>query len=375
VPQRSSARENAEGDRRLARRSLIATAVAVSVLLMLLFVWYASDLLLLLFAGILVSIPLRRLARLLQSATGLAHGVSLAVVTIGIAALIGLIGVLVAGRVGSQTDELISELRAALQGLGPRLEQYAWARRAIEQLPSLGELLGTRGALSRITGLASTTLGVLLNVLIVAVLGIYLASQSELYSAGLKHLLPFGYRHRAGEVLHVLDDALGRWLAGRLILMVINGGLTALALWMIGVPLAVTLGIIAGVLNFIPNFGPFIAAVPAILIALVEGPLLAVYTAGIYVVVQMVDGYVLTPIVDRKSVELPPVLTLSAQLLLGVLFGFIGLLVASPLTATAMILIKMLYVEDLLGDPIMRSSAIVEQGSARAAGEPQGGLL
>jgi predicted PurR-regulated permease PerM len=123
-------------------------------------------------------------------------------------------------------------------------------------------------------------------------------------------------------------------------------------LWANGVPLAPTLGVIAGVLNFIPNFGPIIAAVPAILIALMKGPGLALYTGGVYLVVQMVDGYILTPLVDRRSVELPPVLTISAQLLLGVLFGFVGLLVASPLTATGMILVKMLYIEDVLGDHV-----------------------
>lgn len=136
-------------------------------------------------------------------------------------------------------------------------------------------------------------------------------------------------------------------------------------------PLALIPGVIAGVLNFIPNVGPFIAAVPAVFIALTERPSLAVYTAGVYLVVQMVDGYVLTPLVDRRSVEIRPVLTISAQLLLGVLFGFVGLLVASPLTATAMILVKMLYVEDVLGDTVMHEGA-PDQDRARmhAAASP-----
>ena len=132
--------------------------------------------------------------------------------------------------------------------------------------------------------------------------------------------------------------------------MVINGALTAIALWLLGVPLAVALGVIAGVLNFIPNFGPWIAAIPALLVAVLQSPQHALAVALLYLVLQSVDGYVLTPLVDRKSVELPPVFTITAQVLLGVVFGFIGILLASPLTAVAMILIKMLYVEDLLGD-------------------------
>lgn len=352
-----------------AQRVLIAVAVAVSVVLVVLFVWYASDLLMLLFAGILVSIALRRLNGVLQRATGLGHSASLAIVTLGLLAAAGLVGSVAAGRIASQATQLTDQLQVALETVRGRLDGYAWAQEAVERLPDLRELLlGSGGVLSRLTGLASTTLGALINVVVVGVVGVYLASQPGLYSSGVKRLLPFRYRPRAAEVLDVLDDTLGRWLLGRLALMVVNGGLTALALWAIGVPLALTLGVIAGVLNFIPNFGPFIAAVPAVLIAFTQGPLLAVYTAVVYLVLQLTDAYVLTPLVDRRSSELPPVMTISAQLLLGVLFGFIGLLVASPLTAAAMILVKMLYVEDVLGDPIMRNGAAgARQDAAHAA--------
>ena len=119
-------------------------------------------------------------------------------------------------------------------------------------------------------------------------------------------------------------------------------------------PLALTLGLLAGLLNFVPNFGPWIAAMPAVLIALLQGPRQALYVALLYLVLQALDGYVLTPLVDRRSVHLPPVLTITAQVLLGVAFGFIGILLASPLAAVALIVVKMLYVEDLLGDRTVR---------------------
>jgi predicted PurR-regulated permease PerM len=232
--------------------------------------------------------------------------------------------------------------------------QYGWAQSAIDSLPNPSDWLAARGGtiVSQLTGLASSTVGVFVNLLIVLIIGLYLASQPSLYSRGLKHLLPFRYRQRAGEVFAVIDEALQRWLVGRFGLMIINGALTAIGLWLLGVPLAFTLGLLAGILNFVPNFGPFIAAVPAVLIAFLNSPQQALYVAILYLVLQSVDGYILTPIVDRKSVELPPVLTITAQVLLGFVFGFIGILLASPFTAVAMILIKMLYVEDLLGEPI-----------------------
>jgi predicted PurR-regulated permease PerM len=132
--------------------------------------------------------------------------------------------------------------------------------------------------------------------------------------------------------------------------MFLNGGLTTIGLWILGVPLAFTLGVLAGILNFVPNFGPWIAAIPAVLVAFLQGPQQALYVGLLYIALQSIDGYILTPIVDRRSVELPPVLTIVAQVLLGLAFGFVGILLASPLTAVAMILIKTLYVEDLLGD-------------------------
>jgi len=272
--------------------------------------------------------------------------------------------VLSAGLVTSHADEFVTQFQEALAAFRDHYGRYRLVQQAMEQLPAPGDLLlGGGGVLSGLTGLASSTFGALIDAAVVAVVAVYLASEPSLYANGLKHLLPFGYRRRASEVLAVLDQALGRWLIGRLLLMVVNGVLTAIALWAFGVPLALTLGVIAGVLNFIPNVGPLIAAVPAVLIALTEGPSLAVYTAGIYLVVQMVDGYVLTPLVDRRSVELPPVLTISAQVLLGTLFGFVGLLVASPLTATAMILVKMLYIENVLGDRVMSESAAAPEES------------
>lgn len=341
----------------LAQRTLVVVGVVVVILILLLLVWYAADLLLLVFAGVLVANLLRSLSRPLHTRTGLSAGLALTLVILVIVAVIALVGWVVADRVGSQVNELAQQLPVAIAEFNQRLERYTWVQQVIAALPGVGEAQGRSGLLTRITGLASATLNVVVNIVVVVIVGIYLAAQPDLYAGGVKRLLPFRYRPRAGEVLGVLDDALGRWLLGRFALMVVNGSLTALGLWLLGVPLTLTLGLLAGLFNFIPNFGPLIAAVPAILIALLQSPQVAIYTTLLYLAIQMIDGYLFTPLVDRRSVALPPVLTITAQLLLGLLFGFIGLLVASPLAATVLILVKLLYIEDLLGDRMMQESS------------------
>jgi predicted PurR-regulated permease PerM len=339
----------------------------------LLFVWYAADLLMLVFAGVLVSILLRGFALSLSRKTGMGRGLSLATVALALVTLVVAAAWLVTWRIGAQMSELRQQLPVAAENVVRYVGQYEWARGAIDGLPNLNDWLAERSptVIARLTGLASTTLGTVVNVVVVLIIGLYLASQPDLYARGVKHLLPFRYRARAGEVFGAIDAALWHWLGGRFGLMLVNGGLTALGLWLLGVPLALTLGLIAGLLNFVPNFGPWIAAIPAVLIAFLQSPQQALYVALLYLALQSVDAYVLTPLVDRKSVELPPVLTITAQVLLGLVFGFIGILLASPLTAAAMILVKMLYVEDLLGDRVMSDGG--EPEGEKRGGEQTGG--
>ena len=350
-----------------AQRVLVATCVVVSVLAVLIFTWYAADLLMLVFAALLVSILLRTFTEFVTRKTGMGHGVALALVSLVLVLFIPLIAWLVTGRIGTQVAELRLQLPQAVQYVRGYLGQYEWVRNALDSLPTFNDWLARRGGtvVSQLTGLASSTAGVVVNILIVGILGIYLASQPSLYSRGLKHLLPLSYRERAGEVLGVMDESLRRWLVGRFALMVINGTLTAIGLKLLGIPLALTLGLLAGLLNFVPNFGPWIAAIPAVLIAFLQGPQQALYVAVLYLVLQSVDGYLLTPLVDRRSVELPPVLTITAQVILGLAFGFIGILLASPLTAVALILIKMIYIEDLLGDRVMPTHEEVANDDSR----------
>ena len=151
-------------------------------------------------------------------------------------------------------------------------------------------------------------------------------------------------------MLDTLGRALWLWLIGQSVDMLAVALATGLGLWAIGVPLPVALGLIAGVTNFIPYLGPFIGAAPAVLIAFAHDPADALWTALLFAAIQQVEGNVLQPVIQRRATALPPVLTILAVVGAGVLFGLVGVLVATPLLLVLIVLVRMLYVEDALGD-------------------------
>lgn len=345
--------DGAPPDRGFAKRALVAACISAGVVVGLLLLWSAVDVLLLIFAGLLFGVLLRGLSRPLSEFTGLERGWALLLILAALVVVTVLAVWLLAGRVAAQANELAEQLPRAVGNLTTRLEAYRWGKSIIAEMPTPGEFLRGRGSvLGRITGIFSGALGALANFIIILSLGCYIAVEPHTYSRGIVHLIPPRHRDRAREVLAALDTTLGRWLIGRMLLMVVNGTLTALGLWLLGMPLALTLGLLTGGLNFVPNIGPLIAGVPAVLIALMISPQTALYVALLYLAVQSVDGYVFTPLVNRRSVELPPVLTITAQVLLGVLVGSMGIVLAAPLTAMLFVIVRMLYVEDTLGDRV-----------------------
>jgi len=337
--------------RSFALRALSAASVTAGVALFLLLLWHAADVLLLVFAAILLAVALRGLSERVGRVTNLSEGWSLALVSLVLLSALAGAVLLLAPRIAAQVDELADTLPRAFGALVERANSYGWARRLMAEVPLPAELIrGGGGVLARVTGVFSTALGSLVNAAIILAVGAYLAADPRLYTSGLLRLVPPAGRARAREVLTQLGSTLRRWLVGRLVLMAANALLTWVGLSLLGVPLALTLGLLAGLLNFVPNVGPVAAAVPAVLLALTQSPEQAVYVLLLYVVLQSVDGYVFTPLVQKRTVALPPALTITAQVLFGVLLGGAGVVLATPLTAAALVLVRTLYVEGVEGD-------------------------
>lgn len=193
----------------------------------------------------------------------------------------------------------------------------------------------------------NTAFGAVAGLLVVLVVGIYTAANPGLYRRGAERMVPPAYRPRFADALDRTGDSLRRWMIGTLINMVLVGLMTGVGLWLLGIPAAIALAVIAGILEFIPIIGPIIAAVPAIAVALTVSPITALWVTLFYIVIQQVESNVLTPVVMRGTVRLPPALTVLFQSLMAVIFGFLGLLLAVPILAVVLVLTQALYVEPM----------------------------
>jgi predicted PurR-regulated permease PerM len=191
--------------------------------------------------------------------------------------------------------------------------------------------------------------GGIADALVVVFGGIFLAAQPKFYQVGAIKLVPAANRALVAEAMGDSERALRLWLRAQLIAMVVVGVLTGVGLWLIGVPSALALGLLAGLLEFIPFAGPVIAAIPAVLLAVVVGPEVMLWTIALYVGIQQIEGNVLQPLLQQYAVELPPVVLIFSLLGFGMLFGALGIILAAPLTVVCYVLVKRLYVQEALG--------------------------
>jgi predicted PurR-regulated permease PerM len=192
--------------------------------------------------------------------------------------------------------------------------------------------------------------GGLTNLLIVLIVGLYLAVEPGVYLRGFLRLVPPRRRPRTREILLAVAHALRQWLLGQLLAMAVIGLASGLGLWLLGVPYAAVLGLVAALFAFVPNIGPILGLIPALLVAAGVSAWHPAYVLALYAAIQTLESYLLTPVIQRRAVDLPPGLLIVVQVAMGLAAGVLGLLLATPLAAAAMVVVRMAYVEDVLGD-------------------------
>lgn len=333
------------------RRVLIVIGLATAVVLILLLTWQMLDILVVLFASILFGVFLTGISSWIRQHTPLSHQQALGLTIVGILIIIGVSTWLAAPSLIEQGQQLGSNLETSWETLKTTLEKQSWIQPVLDSLPPSEQLGSAIGALlSRGSDLFSMAFGMLTNVIIILFVGFYLAFEPDKYANGLIKLLPKSRRERTGEVLDEAAYTLRWWLVGRLSSMALVGVLSLIGLLVLGIPLALILSVMTGILAFVPIIGPILAIVPPVLIALTISPQQSLYVFLLYIGIQFLETYLITPLIQQKAVALPPVVLIMAQVIFGLFLGFLGVAVAAPAAALLIVLTKMLYLQDVLND-------------------------
>lgn len=326
-------------DARFVRRVVIVIGLAGLAVVL----WQLRHLLMLVFGAVVIATIFRALADPIRRHLRLPDWLALTAAILLIMAVIGTAFAAFGREVGRQAQRLADSLPAAWQAIEARLSDLDLGQIS-DALPGLGDLAG-------LTSFALSLGGWLATMLLVIAAAIYFAAQPKVYRRGLVLLVPKKGRKLVDEALGDSGRALAMWLRGQLIIMVVVGSLTGLGLWLLGLPSPLALGLLAGLLDFVPFLGPIAAAIPALLIAFSMDVEMGLWTLALYVLVQQVEGNFLYPLVQRYAVGIPPGLMLFALLAGGLLFGLPGVFLGAPLTVVAYVLVKRLYVREALQTP------------------------
>jgi predicted PurR-regulated permease PerM len=350
------------------------TLVVLGILAVTLFIWQIKNALLMAFAGIILAIILGGLAAIIQKYTPLNRTWSLVSVGTILLIVIAGFGFLFGAQIASEFEELtrklpqqISELRDTVREW-PLGEQLVGSGNGADS--ESGENNGNaendgngdseeeeesdmpEGAGGMLFEMGVSFVNMLSNLSLIFIMGIFFAINPAIYKKSIVLLFPISKSERILEAFDTAGNALWNWLTGQFMAMIFVGVAVAIGLSIIGVPLAIVLGFIAGVSDFVPIIGPIFAFIPALLLALSDSPQTALYTALLYLGVQQIESNLLTPIIQKKMVSIPPALIILSLVAFGLLFGIAGVILATPLAVVLMVFVGMFYVQDVLGKEV-----------------------
>lgn len=327
------------------------TALVFGTIIGLLLLWQLSGPLLLAFGAVIVAVLLRGIADPIASRTPLGEGAAVAVAGLIVVASISVVIWLFGAAITDQTRQLLASLPTSATELRSLVASWPFGDQIV-QLDGSGLMSGAGGVVGRISGYALSTVSVVTSLFLTVMAGVFLAVSPRIYRDGLIVLFPPPRRAALREAADTTGRALKAWLTGQLVDMVVVGVMTGIGVALIGLPSPLALGLIAGLLAFVPIVGTIVGTIPGLLLAAQGGWDLMAWTLLVYVVVQQVESNLIYPFIQKRAVALPPVLTLFGILAFGTLFGLPGVLVATPLIVVVFVNVRLLYLRKTLGEDI-----------------------
>ncbi len=321
------------------------TMIVVAVVATLLLIWYLFGVILMVFGAIILAMLLRLGARPLMRWLALPEPIALIVSGLLILGLIGTSGYLFGTQISNQFQDVVQRTTDASANIESSLRGTAAGNYL------LNHMIGGNFSLTDILpGFLKVSTTFLEGVIIVLISGAYLAAEPQLYRRGLIWLFPPNKHARAAEIFDGIAAALHLWLLGQLIEMALIGALTTFAVWIIGVPSPLAIGLIAAIGEFIPYLGPILAAIPAILVALTKSPETALWTLVAYLIIHQIEGQIVAPLIQRHMVAIPPAVMLLGIVTITYLFGAIAIIFAAPIAVVIFTAVNLVYVRDTLGE-------------------------
>ncbi|NBJ11487.1 AI-2E family transporter [Microvirga arsenatis] len=330
------------GDAEFVRKILIVIGLIVLALML----WKLSDVLLLAFGAVLVAIILNASADALVRYLRVPERWSLMIAGLVIFVAFVALGILFGTQVRTQFSNVVERLPFAVDNFAKNLGLGAVSDDISEMMTNAP----AGGLAARLAGIGGAILNGLGNFLLVVIAGVYIAADPRLYARGLVKLFPKRHHERVEESLDASGQVLRLWLVSQLIAMACVAVLSTTAYWLIGLPSPIGLGLIAGIMDFIPFLGPILGALPAVLIAFTVSGDAALWTVLAVLAIQQIEGNVIQPLVARSVISIPPAMALFAILVGSILFGTLGLIFGFPLAIVAYVLVKKLYVRETLGE-------------------------
>lgn len=328
-------------------------AITLTILGIVGIAWLLIELtqfLLLVFAALVLAAIFSSLARRVCTLTGMNRGPALMISVLLLLAVFSGAFTLFGSQIASEFDTIqesippaIDRVEAQLNNIGLGEQARQFVRQGSGDLSSLATRLG---------GFAMTATNGLANFVLVFVGAIFIASDPQVYRRGLLLLMPKQAEEPVGAALDDSSRGLRGWMMGQAVSSVVVALFTGGGLWALGVPASGGLGIIAGLLDIIPMVGPVIAGIPAVLLAFTVSPTTALWTVGLFLLVQQIQGNFLQPMIQKQAVDVPPAVLLFAVVAAGLTFGFLGVLLSAPLTVVIYVMVQRLYVKTMLGKPI-----------------------